>query len=368
MICNVDKLNYFIKRMESFDTNEEKQFYAATVLEKPETMRELINLTFNTHCYNLISDFHDLESVGRQLYFNENLVVLIEELEKLDGKAYVMEAMKQNPNPLVTPYGMVYHNSNEPQKIYNGRQFPEYHYEEEFATVTLTVQEQVTTKKEYLYLPCADIAIEKAVMRLGVQGIEFCAIEIESEPFFRSIEQRLKENIPVSSKISNLNQIAREYKQMTDTDKIHFQNILEYVKPNALNEVMELIQSIPEFQIYDDVTTPVEYGRYMICESGHFEYDENLEDYIDFEGYGKHRFKRENGAFTEKGYITYCGLNHNIQNLLNRNLNISFLEQKELQIVKLYMPLKITTYDMENEYGIYKKTDYPQELDSSEVS
>jgi len=41
-----------------------------------------------------------------------------------------------------------------------------------------------------------------------------------------------------------------------------------------------------EFEVFPNIHTAEEYGRYMICDSGHFEYDENLEEYIHFEGYG----------------------------------------------------------------------------------
>lgn len=39
----------------------------------------------------------------------------------------------------------------------------------------------------------------------------------------------------------------------------------------------------------------------MICESGHFEYDENLEEYIDFKRCGEQRIRNESGAFTKMG-------------------------------------------------------------------
>ena len=53
--------------------------------------------------------------------------------------------------------------------------------------------------------------------------------------------------------------------------------------------------------------SPAEYGRYMIQDSGHYEYDPNLEEFYDYERYGKLRMEKETGAFTEKGYVAYCG-------------------------------------------------------------
>ncbi|MCQ4772002.1 hypothetical protein NE579_16455, partial [Intestinimonas massiliensis] len=39
--------------------------------------------------------------------------------------------------------------------------------------------------------------------------------------------------------------------------------------------------------------TPAEYGRYMIQDSGHYEYDPNLEEFYDYERYGKLRIQKE---------------------------------------------------------------------------
>ena len=45
----------------------------------------------------------------------------------------------------------------------------------------------------------------------------------------------------------------------------------------------------------------------MIQESGHFEYDANLEDFYDFLGYGLQRMEKEQGRFNDLGYIAYHG-------------------------------------------------------------
>lgn len=63
---NLDDLNFLMKRLDSFDQKELATFYAAAYAEKAETMTELINLSFNTHCYSFVADFSDLNAVGRR--------------------------------------------------------------------------------------------------------------------------------------------------------------------------------------------------------------------------------------------------------------------------------------------------------------
>ena len=52
---------------------------------------------------------------------------------------------------------------------------------------------------------------------------------------------------------------------------------------------------------------PQGYGKYMIQQSGHFEYDENLDAFYDYEKYGTERMNEEDGMFTDRGYIAYKG-------------------------------------------------------------
>lgn len=62
--CNIDELNYLMKRMDSFTQKERKEFYESAFTEKFKTMAELINLSFNTHCYSLVSDFSDSDKLS----------------------------------------------------------------------------------------------------------------------------------------------------------------------------------------------------------------------------------------------------------------------------------------------------------------
>ena len=45
----------------------------------------------------------------------------------------------------------------------------------------------------------------------------------------------------------------------------------------------------------------------MIQDSGHFDYDSNLDAFYDYEKYGQQRIQQEQGIFTERGYIAYQG-------------------------------------------------------------
>ena len=65
---NIDELNYLMKRFDGFSPREIEKFCAATFTEEPNTMADLVSLSFNLHCYSLINNFSDFDKLGKDLY------------------------------------------------------------------------------------------------------------------------------------------------------------------------------------------------------------------------------------------------------------------------------------------------------------
>lgn len=359
---NIDELNYLMKRVDGFDSREMEKFYAAAFADEPKSMADLINLSFNMHCYSLINNFSDLNKLGKDLYLTEKMAVATRELDELDGESYAMDVIKSNKSARVTPYGVLYKNSNDSIQVYNGKQFPPYGWKESMATVELKAKYE----SEFIYLPCSDIEIEKALMRLGVSYLQDCQVSIDSHNLPDNILEMIPKNITSMGRVDTLNNLAKKFMEMK-SDIQYFEKLMEYINPRTIDEVVSLAESMYEFELFAGIKTAEDYGRYMICESGHFEYDHNLEDYIDFKRYGKVKMNNEIGAFTDKGYIIYHGYNQKLSNILLENLGIEIPKLNEQKILKLYMPLTITTYDIENDYGYRESLNEPLELGNYEI-
>lgn len=358
---NLDELNFLMKRLDSFDQKELATFYAAAYAEKAETMTELINLSFNTHCYSLVADFSDLNAVGRQICLTEQMAVSTEELESLDGRKYFESMIAENPNPVITPYGVVYRNSNEIVQTYDGRNFPYYQYEDTPVTLLLSAQ----NRSEYLYLPMEQSEMNKALERLGAKSLEEIHWQVEEH----NIPDNLADMaVKDQSDLYALNQFAEIFKEMGQREVISLSELAAFVKITKAEELKTLAGCMYEFESFPDIHTPEQYGRYMICESGSFEYDENLKDYIDFKTYGQDKISRETGAFTSKGYLLYHGYDMEMQGILNKNIGLKIKELHEPQELKLYMPLKAVTYQDENDYGDLYQVDYEIDVYSEELS
>ncbi|MEA5084308.1 MAG: antirestriction protein ArdA [Lachnospiraceae bacterium] len=358
---NLDKLNYLAKRLDSFDKNELTTFYAVAYSEKNNDIDRLINHTFNTHCYSVVRDFSDLDSIGKDMYLTQQGGVTMEELNRLDGEGYFKKVLADNPNPIVTPYGILYRNKNQYEQVYDGSHFPDYLWDDNMGTVTISKD----SVKEYLYLPFAESELNKAMERLGAVSTSECDVELDSEFLTDQILASITEGEPIENKLMQLSYFSEKYAELGTREKPYLDVLVECLEPRTVKDVNTIMNSLHEFEIFHGIHTAKDYGRYMIIDSGHFEYDENLEEYIDFEKYGSHRLKWENGVFTDQGYILYHGYNMELTNMLSE-IGIE-VEPQETQTLKLYMPLRATTYYDENDYGDLYQVNfeievYPEEL------
>ena len=85
-LVNVDQLDYLAKRLDSFAESEAAQFQAMAHKLELAHIKDLINLTFCCQQATVITDFSDLEAVGRAHYMNLHGGCAVgEELADLDG-------------------------------------------------------------------------------------------------------------------------------------------------------------------------------------------------------------------------------------------------------------------------------------------
>ena len=104
----LDELDYLAKRLDSFDDGEAAQFQGMAHKLGLSEIKDLINLTFCCQKITVITDFSDLEKIGREHYMNLNGgCARTEDLEALDGTetAYLLIDSEAGT---VTPYGVVY--------------------------------------------------------------------------------------------------------------------------------------------------------------------------------------------------------------------------------------------------------------------
>ena len=303
---NVEELNYLAKRLDSFDVGEAAQFQAMAHKLELSELKDLINLTFCCQEATIITDFSDLAAVGRDHYMNlHGGCAKTAELDALDGEETARRLIESGSGT-VTPYGVVYDNGMKLEQVYDGQFFPCYYYEPHATTVAVTSKSEPenTDNITWLYLPMAQEEIDRALQRAGITDFADLRLRLEDSQLPNEVNVLLDME---HESLENLNALAQATDALSTDDIKKLCAVVTLAKPQNAEQVKNLVESLDLFDFAPGAHSPAEYGKYMIQQSGHYDFDENLDEFYDYEGYAQQRMNEENGMFTDLGYIAYKG-------------------------------------------------------------
>lgn len=301
-LVNLDELDYLAKRLDSFSSKEMAAYQGMVVKHGYTDMTDLINLTFSCDNVTVITDFSDMEAIGRNHVLAQHTAMAVEELEAMD-LAGIGQALVRSGKGTVTPYGVVYDEDFRLEQAYTGASFPAYHYQDSLMDIEL-YSPYSKVAEAFLSLPAPSQQISRTLQRAGFAEENSYTLTIAdhalSSPTIGSLDLN-------HESLSDLNRLltvidALEQKQRADLDAV-----VLYAHPKGAEQVKNLAGNLELFEVIPNVWDAEAYGRYMIIESGHIDYDADLENYIDFESYGQDRMRWQEGQFTELGYVGYCG-------------------------------------------------------------
>ena len=315
LTVNVEELNYLAKRLDSFDTGEASQFQAMAHKRDLFELKDLINLTFCCQQATVITDFSDLAAIGRDHYMNlHGGSASVDELNALDGKGAARQLIESGSGT-ITPYGVVYDNGMRLEQIYDGRLFPCYYYEPNAITVAATSKNEPEDTKHitWLHLPMIQEEIDRALLRGGITDPADVRLRLESSQLPDEVDVLLEME---HETLADLNELAAATDGLSNADMEKLGAVVTLAEPKSAAQIKNLAESLDLFDFAPGAHTPQEYGKYMIQQSGRFEYDENLDAFYDYEKYGTERMNAEDGMFTDRGYIAYKGC-YNMEEVMN---------------------------------------------------
>ena len=306
LTVNVEELNYLAKRLDSFDTGEAAQFQAMAHKLELFELKDLINLTFCCQQATVITDFSDLAAIGRDHYMNlHGGSASVDELNALDVKETARRLIESGSGT-ITPYGVVYDNGMKLEQIYDGRFFPCYYYEPNAITVAATAKSEPedTEHITWLFLPMEREEIDRALQRAGITAPLDIQLRLEDTQLPNEVDVLLDME---QESLAGLNVLAQATDELSSDDMKKLGAVVTLAKPQNAEQIKNLVENLDLFDFAPGAHTPEEYGKYMIQQSGHFDYDENLDEFYDYEKYGLQRMGEEDGMFTDRGYIAYKG-------------------------------------------------------------
>ena len=304
-MANVDELDWLGKQLESFDRYELLQFNAAVERFGLSAADELIDLSFCARDVTVVSDFNDLELVGKRHYLTVHGACDSEELENLDGKETALALISGQPG-YVTQYGVVYDNSIKLEQAYDRKHLPPI-WMAENCILELKIRatgEDDPKKQEWVQLPTSQIKLERAMRRAGIASCSEMQMLVSDSRFPDEVDCTLDVEHGSLFELNRLCQICSNFKEQ---DFVKHGAVCQMAKPECAANLLQLAENLDQFDFAPGVHTPEEYGRYMIQKSGHFEYDENLDEFYNYGDYGVQRMLQEDGVFVDRGYVSYHG-------------------------------------------------------------
>ena len=304
-MANVDELDWFGKQLESFDRYELLQFNAAVERFGLSAADELIDLSFCASEVTVVSDFNDLELVGKRHYLTVHGACDPKELEDLDGKETALALISGQPG-YVTRFGVVYDNGIKLEQAYDRKHLPPIWIAE-----TSIMEVEIGTRgaepantHEWVQLPVSRVKLERAMLRAGIPSCGEMQIWLSDTKF--PDEAVCAMNMEHES-LFELNRLCQTCAYFLDVDFEKLGAVCQMAPPTCAANLLQLAENLDQFDFAPNVHTPEDLGKYMIQQSGHYEYDENLEDFYNYGDYGVKRILRDDGVFVDRGYVSYHG-------------------------------------------------------------
>ena len=304
-MANVDELDWLGKQLESFDRYELLQFNAAVERFGLSAADELIDLSFCAREVTVVSDFNDLELVGKRHYLTVHGACDPKELENLDGKETALALISGQPG-YVTRYGVVYDNGIKLEQAYDRRYLPPIWMA---ANSILELKLRATgeddpKKQEWVQLPASRMKLERAMLRVGIASCGEMQMLVSDSQFPDEVDCALDFE---HESLFELNRLCHACSGFKEQDFKKLGAVCQMAKPTCAANIRQLAENLNQFDFAPNVHTPEELGKYMIQQSGHYEYDENLEDFYNYGDYGVSRVLQADGVFVDRGYVSYHG-------------------------------------------------------------
>ena len=304
-MANVDELDWLGKQLESFDRYELLQFNAAVERFGLSAADELIDLSFCAREVTVVSDFNDLELVGKRHYLTVHGACDSEELENLDGKETALVLISGQPG-YVTQYGVVYDNGIKLEQAYDRKHLPPI-WMAENCILELKLRatgEDDPKKQEWVQLPTSQIKLERAMLRAGIPSCGEMQMLVSDSQFPDEVDCTLDVE---HESLFELNRLCHACSGFKEQDFVKLGAVCQMAKPTCAANIRQLAENLDQFDFAPNAHTPEELGKYMIQRSGHYEYDEDLEDFYNYGDYGVNRMLQEDGVFVDRGYVSYHG-------------------------------------------------------------
>jgi len=248
---NVDELDYLAKRLDSFCAGEKEKFQAMASKLCLSDIKDFINLTFCCQQATVITDFSDLEQIGKAHALTVSGESMSTEVfESLDYHAVALDLIQRGVGT-VTPYGVVYANGMKLEQIYDGRHLPTHLHQMPQLMIELKSGPGGKTTG-CLYLPCPDKQIQRTLERAG-SGPEGYRMEIAMDglpPQVSAVVSLTRDGL------EDLNAMCRAIEPLDTEQREKLDAVVLLARPQYASEVRQLAENLDQFDFVPKPSNP----------------------------------------------------------------------------------------------------------------
>lgn len=300
-MINVDELDFLARSIDRYTDEELAKFQCMTSTREHWDMQTLINLSFSCEQVSVITDFARLEEAGRSHYMTvHGGGVPVEEYHQLNGIG-IARGLIADGGGRITPYGVVFENAMRIDPVYDGHSFPPYMDQPYLMESTLEtpLEGEIT-----FFLPQPEKRLERLLERARIDA----SIKLDIRTWHSDLPDPVMERLDFPNEsIYEMNRLCAAVRGMDEGQAQKLSAVALYANPEYAFQMRQLAENLDLFDFVADIQTAEDYGRYLIQESGHYEFDENLARYYDYEKCGREQLESEAGAFNALGYVSYHG-------------------------------------------------------------
>ncbi len=296
----LDELNFLAKRLDSFTVLEQQRFAEAVELTKSDTLRKMINLTFNLEKFVLIQDISSPAKIGLAYALQQEAAVPAD-YGQTEACAELGKILVASGKGMLTNRGLLFLDDRPMEDVYDGITFPQYDWE---GCSLVTVRVEYNGGSEYLHLPCEELAIEKARARLGAPDLDDGVVTVDGfSGLTAAWVERIGSIIDREGVMPANELLERLMEPSINLEKLDL--IARYAHVQSAENLIFLADHTDDFEFAPGVQTASDVGHYFV------EYDEdcdinpNLIEFFDFQGFGQQMMEQYHGEFVAGGFLFY---------------------------------------------------------------
>lgn len=300
---NIEELDYLAKRLGSFTASELATYSALALKHDLTDMTDLINLCDCCQEALIVTDFSNMSRIGREYAMTQNGgAMAVDELEKLNLVAVARNLLSGNTGT-VTPYGVLYDEGFSLEHIYDEGMIPPFYYRQGLMDIQVITGKDPDNCPEFT-LPMPNQQILRHLERIGYQEGDSYTIDVLGSELPSDLAEALKVK---AEDVFSLNDTVSAVAALDTSEYEKLAAVMRYTSAGTLSRIRQVAEKLDMFEYIPGAQDPDDVGREIILNSGHFEVDPNLEDYIDYESYGLDHLRCGEGEFNSFGYVGYTG-------------------------------------------------------------